>query len=470
MPNTTTGYAPAPAPPRRRSFAGAVVLIAIGVVFLLGNMHVITWQSLWRSFAHYWPVLLILYGVVKLIEYFQTRSENRQFSGVGAGGVVLVIFIIICGLTISGIERMRGQINWNEINGDVDFDNNGFGAFLGNLYTYDQEIQQDFPAGASLKVVSDRGSVTVTAWDQNKVRVQVNKKVRADSQDEANKVNQATQAQITVAGQEVTVSANLRSASKPVESDLQIFVPKKAAVIVDTRRGDVVITDRTGNVKVSNSSGDVNLANITGNADVTIRPGKGSFKAANVTGDVTLDGRIEDTSIADVGGNVRMTGDYFGDMNIAKVAKEVTFKTSRTDLQFAKLEGNMSIESGDLHATSVVGPMRLATRSKDIQLDNVSGDMNIENSNGSVTVDVAKAPLGQISIDNSKGDVSLTLPPKANFEYQVKTRRGQISSDFGSVNSSGGEGESVANGSVGNGGPKVVINSEYGDVSIRKAT
>ncbi|HET8667098.1 MAG TPA: DUF5668 domain-containing protein, partial [Terriglobales bacterium] len=259
----TTAYAPAPAPPKRRSFAGAIVLIVIGVVFLLGNMHVITWASLWRGFAHYWPVLLILYGIVKLIEYYQARGENRQFSGVSAGGVVLVVFIIIFGLTASGVERMRGQINWNEINGDVDFDNNGLGAFLGNTYTFNQELERDFPANGNLKVVSDRGSVTVTAWDENKIRVQVNKRVRADNQDEANKADQASQAQITVAGTEVMINANISAASRPVSSDLQIFVPKKGAVTIDTRRGDVAVADRQGNVKISNSGGDVNLSNIT---------------------------------------------------------------------------------------------------------------------------------------------------------------------------------------------------------------
>src|SRR5512133_1170204 len=119
MSNMTTpaGYAPAPVPPappaRKRSFAGAIVLIVIGVVFLLGNMHVITWIRLWRWFAHYWPVLLILYGVVKLIEYYQAQRERVQYRGFGAGGVVMIVFLILFGLTASGIERMRGQINWN---------------------------------------------------------------------------------------------------------------------------------------------------------------------------------------------------------------------------------------------------------------------------------------------------------------------------------------------------------------------
>jgi hypothetical protein len=355
---SNTAYAPAPAPPKRRSFAGAIVLIAMGVVLLLANAHVITWSTLWQWFARYWPAFLILYGVIKLIEYYQARREARPFSGIGAGGVVMVVFLIMLGLTASGIERMRGQINWNEINGDIDFDQSGFGAFLGNTYTFSQELTQDFPANATLKVVSDRGGVDVVPWEENKIKVVVTKKVRADSQEEAAKTDQTTQATITVTGTEVTVNANISASNRPVQSDLQIFVPNKAAVNVSTRRGDVSVRDRVGNVKVTNSGGDISVENITGNTELSIRPAKASVRALKVNGDVSVDGRIEDTTISDVTGSVTMTGDYFGDMNVSKVAKAVIFKSARTDLQFAKLDGDMTMQSGDLRASQLTGPVR----------------------------------------------------------------------------------------------------------------
>ena len=58
-------------PRRRRSFAGPLILILLGIVFLLGNMHILTWHALGMWFARYWPVLIIVWGVVKLIEYYQ---------------------------------------------------------------------------------------------------------------------------------------------------------------------------------------------------------------------------------------------------------------------------------------------------------------------------------------------------------------------------------------------------------------
>ncbi|MGD0757908.1 MAG: DUF5668 domain-containing protein, partial [Candidatus Sulfotelmatobacter sp.] len=86
-------------PRRRRSFAGPVVLIIVGVVFLLGNMHLLSWSSLGIWFAHYWPVLLIVWGVIKLAEHMQAQRSGQRAPGIGAGGILLVVLIVIFGLT-----------------------------------------------------------------------------------------------------------------------------------------------------------------------------------------------------------------------------------------------------------------------------------------------------------------------------------------------------------------------------------
>lgn len=161
-----------------------------------------------------------------------------------------------------------------------------------------------------------------------------------------------------------------------------------------------------------------------------------------------------------------MVGDYFGDMNVSKVAKDVSFKSSRTDLQFAKLEGDLNLQSGDLRANSVLGPVRLTTRSKDIQLDNVSGDVRIENSNGTVQIHPTK--LGELNVTNTKGDVQVTLPAKSAFQVDARTRGGEISTDFSELKTQTDHQEQSATGSVGSGGPRVQITNTHGDVSIRK--
>jgi DUF4097 and DUF4098 domain-containing protein YvlB len=459
MPDTTTGTTRAPRPVRQRSFAGPIILIALGVVFLLGTMRVISCSRILLWFAHWWPLLLIFYGLLKLVEYYTARHDGTQFRGLGAGGVLLVIFIIIFGLSLSAANG----VNWKALGDEAGWQGQ-FGDLFGQEYNFTQTLEQDYPAGANLNIISHHGDVTVTAWDQNKIKVEVKKTVRAESQEDANKADQATQSGITVAANELTLNAN--NDNRPVTSDLQIFVPKKGAVSVETEHGDVVVRDRDGNVRIADSHGDVKLENVNGSADVNMK--HGDFNALNITGDVALDGRLNDVAAADIGGNLRMTGEYFGDLKISKVAKAVTFKTSRTDLLFTKLDGDMNMQPDDLRVNSLSGPIRRTTRAKDIHLENVSGDIDLKNSSG--TVDIrATDKLGQMSIANRNGSVSLLLPAKANFQIDATSESGEINTDFGSLNTSRQHNNSTVTGQVGSGGPKIQINSQHGDVSIRKS-
>src|SRR5438105_12338780 len=101
--------APGPVPPtRRRSLAGPVVLIVMGVVFLMGTMGVLHWHMLGRLFAHYWPLLIILWGIVKLIEHQQAKREGTRASGIGVGGVFLLCCLIVAGL----IATQATRVNW----------------------------------------------------------------------------------------------------------------------------------------------------------------------------------------------------------------------------------------------------------------------------------------------------------------------------------------------------------------------
>src|SRR5437660_526790 len=65
-----------PRPRRRRSLAGPVILILVGLLFLLKNMgmHI----ELFGIFARWWPVLLIVAGVVKIVETYQADQKHRK--------------------------------------------------------------------------------------------------------------------------------------------------------------------------------------------------------------------------------------------------------------------------------------------------------------------------------------------------------------------------------------------------------
>ena len=92
----------------------------------------------------------------------------------------------------------------------------------------------------------------------------------------------------------------------------------------------------------------------------------------------------------------------------------------------------------------------------------------MQDDNGAV--EVGMRSLGNVQIDNRNGDVQLSLPDKAGFRLDARTRDGEIQSDFQGVNVDNGEHEAKASGSVGSAASHVVINNEHDNIEIRKGS
>ncbi len=96
---------------RRRSPAGAIVLIVIGIVFLVA--HFVPNADPWLLFARYWPLILILVGLGKLVDYLWANSHPDQPArsyGVMTGLLILGMLLII-GLARPPVFRQRSHMS-----------------------------------------------------------------------------------------------------------------------------------------------------------------------------------------------------------------------------------------------------------------------------------------------------------------------------------------------------------------------
>jgi len=463
-PVMTPGVPPiVPPPPRRRSLAGPFVLIILGTIFLMATMRVLSIGRLAHLFANYWPALLILWGVIKLVEHQRAQREGYRASGIGGGGVVLVVMIVVFGLIATQIEH----VNWSGLHDQFNFDDSDFSNIFGQSYNFNDHLEQDFPAGASLKIIDAHGAVSVHASDDNKITVVVRKRVGADNQSDADKYDRETKPAITVIGGLVTLDAKAEAAGDhPVETDLDISVPRKVPVSVTSRRGDVNVSGRDGTVDIAAQHSDTSVDDVNGN--VKVNQEKGSVKIEQITGDVHVQGRVNEVSVADVKGAVQLDGEFQESIKLARISKTVIFKSSRTDMEFSRIEGELNLDADELHAEQITGPLHLATRSKNIRLEQVSGDVRLQDDNGAV--EVGMRTLGNVQIDNRNGDIQLSLPDKAGFRLDAHTRDGEIQSDFSELKVSNNEHEAKASGSVGNASSHIVLNNEHDGIQIRKAS
>lgn len=464
-PVTTPGFSPVPPlPPRpRRSLAGPFVLIVLGTVCLLGTMHVLSLGRLAHLFANYWPVLLIFWGVIKLIEHQRAQREGTRAAGIGAGGVFLVVMIVVFGLIATQLEH----VNWSGLHDQFNFDDGDFSDIFGQSYNFNDHLEQNFPAGASLKIIDTRGAVSVHASDDNKITVVVRKRVGAENQGDADKYNSETKPTITAIGGLVTLDAKAEAAGDhPVETDLDISLPRKVPVSIISRRGDVNLVGRDGGIDISAQHSDTTVEDVNG--DVKVSQEKGSVKIEQITGDVHVQGRVNDVSVADVKGAVQLDGEFQESVKLARITKTVTFKSSRTDMEFSHIEGSLDLDSDELRAEQITGPLHLTTRSKNIRLEEVSGDVRLQDDNG--TIEVGMRTLGNVQIDNRNGDIQLRLPDKAGFRLDARTRGGEIQSEFPELKVSNDEREAKASGSIGNATSHIVLNNEHEGIEIRKAS
>jgi len=453
-----------PRPPHR-SIAGPVVLILIGVLFLLGTMGIMDIHHLGLLFARYWPALLILWGVLKLIEYEQAKRLGQPARGIGVGGVFLMLFLIGAGL----IATQAARVDWKSLGEHIQLgDDQGLDEiFGGSTFNYSDELSQEIPAGGTLHVNDERGTITVNVADGKTMKVSVRKKVHAEKEQDAENYNSKTKPQITVAEKAVTLNANTQGGGdKGVTADMDIYVPVNTALVITSSRGDVTIAGMASNVEVNHHRGEVNINDHTGNVSLNLVGS--SVRLGHVKGDVTIQGKVNEVAVEDVDGEVHLNGEFWESTRLVRISKTVSFHSSRTDMEFSRLDGRLDLDSGDLRADSLSGPMRLTTRSKDITLEGLSGDLRLEDSNGTVEVGLRKP--GNVQIDNRKGDVQVSIPPNTAIKVEARTRQGEIESDFEEIKVDSRGKESSASGSIGTNGPKLVMNCDKGTIEIRKGT
>jgi len=444
--------------PRPRSIFGPLALISLGILFLLGTTGMVPGHTIAWWFSHYWPALLVLWGIAKLLEHIWARQRGEPTPRLGGGAITFLVFFILCSMTFS---KATG-INWPGLRNDWGIDDWPSDWNFGDSYDFTQDLAQALPGATQVKVVCNRGDVTVTASDDDQAHVQVHKSIGGGSQENANRLNESTKAKFTQQGGIWLLDLTGGDYERG-HFELKVQLPRKLALSIDTRRGNLSVTDRDGNVDLTTGHGNAGAEQIKGYANLHLR---GDVKVKQVSGNVQIDGAVGDGEISDVGGTLDFDAGYTGNLQIAHVAQQLHLKSRRTDLQLAKLEGELNLGHGDLRGGPVSG-VKLNTSANEVHLEDVSGEVSIENRNGVVELR-ARAPLGAIDINNVHGGIELELPEKASFRMDAESRSGNIDVNDFSLNVDNRSQTSTAHGTVGNGGPDIRLRAERGTIQIRK--
>jgi DUF4097 and DUF4098 domain-containing protein YvlB len=451
-----------PQQPQRSSIFAGLLLILLGALFLLHRFD--PDLGIGHLIARYWPVLLIVWGVAKLIDHVSAQRAGRARPPVLSGGeaVLLVLLVVVLGWiwVVDFIHMKHPQLEAD-----------GIGLFSHRHSDNEVLPSESIPAGAQVTVQTGHGDLTIHAGDVNEIRVEVNKSGSAASESSARERMKGVRVVIEHSGGGYVVHpVNQEQASGSVSVDLDVELPKRVTLIATSARGDISISGIGGAITASTQNGDIEIHDA--GSDVNVQLQKGDVRVSNVPGNVRISGKGSQIDISDVADDALIEGDFFGPIRVRNVKNSTHYASQRTDLTLLHLTGQLELDSGDIEISDVAGFAKIATHNQDIDVENVAGRLDISNSHGDIRVRYSDPPHEEINVVNDSGEIDLTLPASSSFQIAAASRSGEVQSDFedASLRLANESDTGRLNGTVGSHGPRITLTTSYGTIYLHKSS
>jgi len=438
----------------RRSVFGAVFLLIVGTLFLIHNFRPDLVE--WRLLGRWWPLLLIVWGVIRLVENLSGTGRR----GVGGGEIFLLFLLIVAGIAISYAPKIPDFLPVTDPE-DMPF-------------TETSDATQELPPrnlepGAVVRISTGQGDISVDgSGDEKQLRVVVRKTGYAMSEDEASSLAKAAHVNVQQSGRDVSLEADSKGrGGNSTRVSFEVHLPRNVALDLRTQHGDVHVNSVSGSVTTNTSRGDVDLRGIGG--DVRVDMGRGDARVSEAKGNVHISGKGTEVEVADVAGAATIDGEFYGPITARNVAQGARFVSSRTDMTIAGLPGRMTVESGDVHVEHASGPFLLTTGDKSISLEDLTGRVRVQNKRGDISLRLTAAPKDEIDLSDDSGTIELAIPGNSQFEISAASRSGDIDNEWNqsTLKLTRQGSDSKLEGKVGTKGPKITLNTSYGPIRLK---
>ena len=363
-----------PPQPQRSSIFAGVLLILLGALFLLHRY--IPELGIGHLIARYWPLLLIIWGIAKLVDHLSAQRTGHARPPVLSGGEAALLVLLV--IVLSWIWVVD-YIHMKHPGLEMD----GVGLFSHRHSDMEVIPPQSVPAGAQVTVQTGHGDLTIHASDVNEIRVEVNKSGSASSESAARERMKGVRVVIEHSGGGYLVHPlNQDQASGNVSVDLDVELPKNVSLTAASARGDINISGIGGAISATTQNGDIEIHDA--GSDVNVQLQKGDVRVSDVTGSVRITGKGSQIEVSDVAGDALMEGDFFGPIRVRNVKKTTHYASQRSDITLSHLTGQLELDSGNIEISDVAGSAKITTHNQDMDIENVAGKLDISNSHGDI--------------------------------------------------------------------------------------
>ncbi len=448
-----------PTRPRTSGVFSGLLLIVFGFLILLHNYGHLQLGGLFR---HWWPLIFIFWGATKLYERTLAQRQGRTAGWITPGEVFLVIGLMIVVLGVIAVGEAPHILDELDIN------------IGGEPYSFPVDVDpQPIAPNARILIRGGRGTITVRSSDEPTLRITGQKQIRTFSEADAQKRSTSIDIQTVKVGDGYEIHpGGFDLSDSRISVDMDVVLPKKSTVIVHNERGDVNISDMATDVAVSTQEGDIEINDTTGNVDVTLQ--KGDVKITDTKGDVKVAGHGGSVEVVDASGSLTVDGEFYSSVRADKIAKGVRFISQRSDLTLTQLGGHFEKTTGNLEIADAPGNLTSRTKNVSVSLENVTGRIVLDNSNSSVELQFSGAPKEDITVNNERASIILSIPSASSFDIQADCRACDIDSEFtgsGLKATRTDKGDSHLEGKYGSArGPKIILKTSYDSIQIRKTT
>jgi hypothetical protein len=296
-------------------------------------------------------------------------------------------------------------------------------------FAFERTIQTTGPT--RLDVVTDRGKIEVVAGQPGRVVVEGAASVRAGWNVPANAVELA---------RHVAAAPPIEYADRTVRLRLPADSAAQQAVIVNYR---VEVPPGT-EVRTRTDSGATSIRGVEGALD--IRTHSSTIDVGDIAGAV---------QIATGSGAVRAS-DVSGALSVSTESSAIRLSRLGSSLKARTQSGEIN---ADLRGT---GDVDVETGSSAITLQGVRGGLAVRTQSG--RVNVQGAPTRDWKATTGSSNVMFDLEPTDGFIVDAVTRSSHI--DIKGINVTGSVTKQTVKGTVGNGGPTVMVRTGNGQIHI----
>ncbi len=205
-----------------------------------------------------------------------------------------------------------------------------------------------------------------------------------------------------------------------------VAVPAGTTLDVASWGGDVQIDGHRGALRANVHEADISIHGVRGRVQIDLE-GSASAEVDDVVGDLGIDG--DD-----------------GTIRVARV-------TGRAEVRS---------NDGPVHLQDIEGPITAKTLDGDLELTHVTGAVTARTERGAIRVGFEGGSSGVV--ETERGDIAVTLPPGQGASLDAQAGDGTVD-----IAASGFDGERSggrAVGTIGNGGPRLVVRSKRGDIRV----